>query len=359
MQPPTKVDQMQSLSPTKPIFPWSDQLRVLASIAVVFIHASAEVVVEANPNSIDWHMGNLYDAISRWGVPAFVLVSGALLLDPSKDESPDVFFRKRINRILWPIIFWSVVYFIYRAFWGSGLDLRLAIRSLMIGRPFAHLWYIYMIPGLYLLVPSLRTYIRSSNPLERHVITISLLTLFSLSSVAQVIYYQIPQTELVFTAFVPYVAYFLCGYQLRLLDLDKIETWWLMIAIGGLSVSMIVGTELLTSQLGLIRGLLLYDYLSPPVVIISVAVFILILKLNASNFAGIAFFQRISRTLAPATLGIYLIHPLIIEIFRHNGFSTQTKPAISIPIVTFLAFVLSYISVIALGKIPILKKTVV
>ena len=68
---------------------WTDSTRVLAALAVVMLHAAVPIVAgPAALGSPAWWAGNLYDALVRWCVPAFVMVSGALLLAPHRGEPP-------------------------------------------------------------------------------------------------------------------------------------------------------------------------------------------------------------------------------------------------------------------------------
>jgi len=55
---------------------------------------------------------NIYNSLSKPSVPLFVMLTGALLLMPEKVGEPlSVFFKKRLNRIGLPFLFWGVVYF--------------------------------------------------------------------------------------------------------------------------------------------------------------------------------------------------------------------------------------------------------
>ena len=84
---------------------WLDAARVAAIVAVVLLQVSASVVTQAPLGSTVWWVGNGYDALVRWCVPVFVMVSGALLLDARKTESLATFFRKRAARIGLPLLF--------------------------------------------------------------------------------------------------------------------------------------------------------------------------------------------------------------------------------------------------------------
>jgi surface polysaccharide O-acyltransferase-like enzyme len=88
-----------------------DLLRVLAAFAVVWLHVSAGVVAtKPDVYSEIWWIGNFADSFSRWSVPIFVMVSGALLLSKSSELAPLDFYQKRASRLLAPITFWTLFY---------------------------------------------------------------------------------------------------------------------------------------------------------------------------------------------------------------------------------------------------------
>jgi surface polysaccharide O-acyltransferase-like enzyme len=69
---------------------WIDVLRFFSVFAVVVLQVSGEIVIVirdiSTPNR--W-IGNAIDSDVRWAVSVFVKISGALLLDPFKDDSLD------------------------------------------------------------------------------------------------------------------------------------------------------------------------------------------------------------------------------------------------------------------------------
>jgi len=68
---------------------WVGYLRVLAILAVVAIHVSGLTVVNpATHGSAAWWVAEVLNECTRWAVPMFVLVSGALLLKPSSMDVP-------------------------------------------------------------------------------------------------------------------------------------------------------------------------------------------------------------------------------------------------------------------------------
>src|ERR1035438_6582714 len=104
----------QERAPTIPV----DLIRTLAIIGVIFLHATNDF----SPNRMNqlevvrWVTVDVYQCIARIGVPLFVMLTGALLLQPSKNESIGIFLKKRWARIGLPLIFWGALYFVWTYF---------------------------------------------------------------------------------------------------------------------------------------------------------------------------------------------------------------------------------------------------
>ena len=62
-----------------------DFLRSISCLAVVLIHASAFFVNGAT--NISFHFSNFIDSLSRFSVPVFIMISGALMLDENYNYS--------------------------------------------------------------------------------------------------------------------------------------------------------------------------------------------------------------------------------------------------------------------------------
>ena len=338
---------------------WASTLRVLAALAVVTLHTSHFFVVShGNTPSFAWWFGNTVDAAMRWCVPVFVLVSGALLLDPRHAESPVIFARKRARRVLIPLAFWSAVYLSWRVAFGH-LTLAEVPRLLLEGIPYYHLWYLYMIPGLYLFTPFLRSYIRSSTDRERWYLTGLLLLLASVNSYISSFLRQ--DTQSFFTLFIPYLAYYLAGYQLRTV---KIGQWAPRLLAGpwlACTALTALGTGILVRDYGTsTRGLYLYDYFSPPVMVAAIVVFLLVRWRVETAGRMPPPAARAILAAEPATLGIYVIHALVLAILQQLGAldPARLSPVAGIPLVALFVFGVSYLVTRLFLRLPILAHTV-
>ena len=130
-----------------------DILRILAILAVIMIHVSAPYVINYQPNSIQFTLGNILDSISRIGVPFFVMISGTFMLDENKELSIHK-LSKKILKLLMILIAWS-------AFYALVYNFHDFTNAFLYGH--YHLWYLYFIIGLYLITPILRKFVRKEN----------------------------------------------------------------------------------------------------------------------------------------------------------------------------------------------------
>lgn len=148
-----------------------DLLRVIACYLVMQQHASEyyyigdQLSVVTGSNTF-WI--GIITSLCRTSVPLFVMLSGFLLL-PMQD-SISRFFRKRFTRIVYPFVVWCVIYAIYfMATRGESVgDLALHILHIPVnfGCEIGHLWYIYMLIGLYLVVPIISPWLERAGKRE-------------------------------------------------------------------------------------------------------------------------------------------------------------------------------------------------
>ncbi|MBS1524844.1 MAG: acyltransferase family protein, partial [Bacteroidetes bacterium] len=145
---------------------WINNLRVIALFAVIVLHTASLPLMEyKQAGTTGWLAADFYNALTRFAVPVFVMITGALLL-PREYELGD-FLKRRLTRIVWPFLFWSLVYVGYSwynediVFTGDmSKNIAIVLHQLKYGA-FYHLWYVYMLIGLYLIIPILGRFVRN------------------------------------------------------------------------------------------------------------------------------------------------------------------------------------------------------
>jgi surface polysaccharide O-acyltransferase-like enzyme len=143
-----------------------DTLRTIATLLVIFLHVSS-VYVNTGKNNLTFDasfwVGNIVDSFSRICVPLFILISGMFLV--GRKETFKQSYQKRASRILVPLISWTLIYVLCRVaisfIVDNPIDIKSLLTSVILGRPNYHMWYLFMIIGLYLITPILNNSIYS------------------------------------------------------------------------------------------------------------------------------------------------------------------------------------------------------
>lgn len=365
----------------KPHVVWLDVVRLVAMFTVVCCHCTDpfNFYPDTAPDIEDikfW--GAAYGAALRPCVPLFVMITGALLLPVKGDVS--VFYKKRIPRVFWPFLVWSVFYALFP--WllgvlGFSQDTLLmffpysdeAARSLSLGvsaeyvsqiplnfSPIGvHMWYIYLLIGLYLYLPVFSAWVeKASRRAQRWFLVAWAVTLF-------VPYYQEFVTGYLWGTcswnafgmlyyFAGFNGYLLLGHYLRHTDwsLDKTLAAGVPALVIGYAVTFF-GFRHMTSLPGVTpeQYELFLTYCSPNVVLMTIPLFMLCKKVSVRS-------ELVRKALANLTLcgfGVYMVHYALtgpaVAFARADGVPTSLQ----IPVASVLAFGFSWLAVLALRRV--------
>ena len=334
---------------------WLDNTRVLAIFAVIILHTTSGILSQSAMGSGDWWIGNIYDSLVRWCVPVFVMISGALLLDPQKKETLQVFYSKRLSRILVPLLFWSAFFMLWTVLKGmikgdvpSSLDL---LAQLLSGRPYFHMWFLYMLLGLYVFTPFLRTIVANSTRQEIMLLVVITFFMAILNYMAAKLFDN--YSKIFLNWFLYYLPFFFLGYLIRTQE-HPISRPLLWTVFFSSTLFTALGYFITSRWYGLELGAYFYGYLSVTVIPMSISIMYLCKTLDKPLLSA-----GFVRSMAVLTLGIYLIHPIILEILEYMGFGPLAiNPAISIPFIALFAFCMSFIGAWVISNIPYLKRII-
>lgn len=172
-----------TIQPQKRII-WLDVLRLVALLMVIAGHSVDMYNATPQDDPMNGFWGAFIGSLMRPSVPLFAMMTGLLLL-PVRESAGD-FYRRRIPRVLEPMVIWSAIYYLVP--WLTGvLGMDLSVVSILYPFefspsqdfgdalhniamiPFAfngyttHMWYIYMLIGLYLIMPFFSAWIEKND----------------------------------------------------------------------------------------------------------------------------------------------------------------------------------------------------
>ena len=351
---------------------WLDVVRFIAMFTVVCCHCTDpfNFYPGTAPNIGEIKLwGAIYGSVLRPCVPLFVMITGALLLPVRGDTS--TFYKKRIPRVFYPFLIWSVLYNLFP--WITGL-LGLNPQIILDFFPYAgeevmqqsfsvslkyilmipfnfsilavHMWYIYLLIGLYLYLPVFSAWVEKASERAKLMFLLAWGVTLLLPY-----YYQFVSNYLWGTcswnsfgmlyAFAGFNGYLLLGHYLKNLEWSLKKT----LAIGipmfavGYAVTFL-GFRHITALPEYTDEMLelFFTYCSLNVVMMTIPVFMLAKKVKVNS-------ERMKKALANLTVcgfGIYMIH------YFFTGPSVVLMRAIDmpiglqIPVAAILAFAVSW-----------------
>lgn len=354
---------------------WLDVVRLIAMFTVVCCHCTDPFnFYPGDAPNIDeikfW--GAVYGSVLRPCVPLFVMITGALLLPVRGDAS--VFYKKRIPRVLFPFLIWSVLYNLFP--WVTGLlglspqvildffpyagedvmrqSLSVAVRYIL-EIPFnfsilaVHMWYIYLLIGLYLYMPIFSAWVEKASERAKLgfllVWGVTLFLPYYNQFVAQYLWGTCSWNAFgMLYVFAGFNGYLLLGHYLKRIDWSLRKT----LAIG--IPMFIVGYIITFFGFRYISALpeytpemyeLFFTYCSINVVMMTIPIFMLAKKAEIRS-------ERVRKALANLTLcgfGIYMVHYFLAGPSVLLMRALNVPISIQIPFAAVVAFCISWLFV--------------
>ena len=261
------------LSP-KPVTHWVDLVRVVAIFLVVVIHVSGQLTnVWGQIPAAQWIVADVYGGIARVSVPLFFMISGYLLLP--RTESLGDFYSRRIPKIVIPLLVWSLIYLAWFCGGHPGTCTPGLVQNLLLVQgTYYHLWFLYSLLGIYLVLPLLRLMVRPDVDRRLLWYFIGLWLIFQpgWTILQQFFHLYINITALMATNFLPY---FFLGYLLGEMALSRrVMIASILLFVFG-SCATILGAYLMARSTGAYNGFF-YDFLGFNVIFASAGAFVLL-----------------------------------------------------------------------------------
>ena len=331
-------------------------LRDISCAAVIVLHlfASANILFADEMTDAQRLYGNLIVNCMMWAVPCFVMVTGALLLDQEREVTCKKIFKRYIPRVLGALIIFGEVFAVFDMYMdtkGFRIDKVLeGFYKIFTGTSWSHLWYLYLLLGLYALLPFYRKIAKTSSKGEIkylllvYIIFISVLPLTQIWGVKSGFYIHVSTI---------YPCYLFLGYALAkeiLKGTKKVAVLTFAVGIAGVSIATICGIKYQMENIEIF-----YGYSSVFVIFMAVGVFSLVQKLKL-NAEGILW--KFIECMDGCSFGIYILHMVLVRlILRYWNVNPYIgHSALNFTGLFFIIFIISFLATWCLKKIPGIKR---
>lgn len=330
---------------------WIDNLRAVCAIGIVLLHVAAKMSRNYDKVSEnDWLISNFYINLARFGVPIFIMMTGLLSLGKQYTFKH---FTKKFSRVLVPFLFWSFIYIIFKILilhfknhiiLNFNFVIEYSYLELVTGVAY-HMWYIYMLLRIYLLLPLINQWIMVSNQKQQLCFMIvCFLVLFIFCKFFDTIY-----LSNYIMRYAEFLGYLVLGYYLvRRKYKYNIKYYIISCIIIFLLSYLYICFDSYTAT---INSGVYTEQFKPWDLFQALSVFLLFYLVPIFNKKN-----KILSLISEYSYGIYLIHVLIIGLFDNIGLDALSfNPLFSIPIITFCTLIISILLLYILNKLPLGK----
>lgn len=339
-----------------------DLLRVMACYMVIQVHAGEFFYIGPVGNVINGDNAfwvNLYNSVCRSAVPLFVMLTGYFLL-PIQEE-PAQFFRKRFTRVVIPFLFWCVAYAFYQFFRGQ-VDFVTACLNIFkipvnFGTEVGHLWYVYMLMGLYLFAPIISPWLKTASRKSIE-LYLGLWGVTLLLPYIHLIYPEVlgecfwNKTPMLYY-FSGLLGYMVLAFYLRTYMLEK-KSWNIPVGIVLLVVGYGITWYGFHERLGVAEYVpqleITWGYECINAAMVATGIFLLIKNVKVKN--ADACCPRTITDISLKSYGIYLVHIMLLNIFFDLFNDLFESAMIKIPLLAVCTFITSYIVIKILSYLP-------
>jgi len=289
-----------------------DILRIIATFGVLLNHIplAAVHIFDKQATDIDRFIVNGNVHVMHPAVLLFVMITGALLLQPERQ----IDYRKMLTKYVWRMVVilaivgslfaWMEIYFADKHF-ALG-QISLALMNTLGGHTWKHMWYLYMLIGLYLVTPLLKAGVNHLSEYDLDwLIGIGLVFTTVVPGITK---YTGIEVGIKFPITIQYVFIMLLGYRLCKVSWGSASMWG-VVALVFAAVYMLFGyLEYVEGHKSLIW---LSGYTSPMMVVYSAAIFLFVkeLPLKYDRFLAVG-----GGKFSQDSFGIYVFHMLWVNV---------------------------------------------
>lgn len=329
-----------------PIF-YLDFLRFIAVIAVISIHVLGpfRYLYGEIPDS-EWLAAMGINSLTRWAVPVFMMISGALLLSTERVFNCEQYLSKRLAKVVIPFVGWTAIYAVVAGITAGSVNQTIQVIQGSANEPaWYHLWFFYDFIPLYFVIPFLMVALKKLPDQLIQLLLVICVVMFFMK--------WLKVESFLLQNIVLYSGYLIVGWYLFNRDNREQLELWLIAGISMLLLNFFGSWELALKSGQYSSFFMGYKTLNT---LIIAAMLFVVAQTYADKITG--KLRIVIAVISKYSLGIYLLHPLLLIPIRdlNNGFySFFVSNWLAIPIITIIVLLVSLWCTMVLVKIPVIK----
>lgn len=303
-----------------------DVLNCLAIFGVLVQH-TAQIAHQGDPNLRVTIIGNILQSIFIPAVGIFLMNSGAMLFDYRERQSTATFFKKRVSRVLIPFLIWSVFYYWYGhnyyafpgVFHHNIFTLHNFLQSFIDNKINSLFWFFYVIIQLYIATPVLSVLAKKHNDLIAYIVYVNLIVVGLFQYLFGLKHFDLASGNISVPILVSsWLGYFAMGYLVKVNYFSR-KTENVFIVIGSVTFIANIINDLLKMKNVWLNNVSTMFY--------TFALYFVVKRMceDISNHQRFHFLHQLFAVLSSASLGIYILHPIFLQMLDWFTFHATPK----------------------------------
>ncbi len=334
-----------------------DCLRATACLFIILLHTTYSTVLMYAGEMTFWRaaVGAMVQHNLMWAVPCFIMVTGALLLPPEKRITYSALFKKYIARMMKAIVLFGVLFVVLEMIFNpsqrTGAHFLNGLYEVFAGDSWSHMWYLYCLLGLYLLMPLYKKVSELAG--ERDMLYLmGIYTLFlsvvpCLQAVGVRCGFYVHVSSI-------YPLYLFMGYWLKRWGMKYRRAWYGAAFLA--ATAAIAALSYVRVRWGVAQLDVLFEYNSPLVIVQALGIAGWFFHMSDEPSAVKTVLANIDRH----SFGVYLIHMAYVRLlFKHLHFDPFHYGGMAGVLLTAaIAFGAAYVTDLVMKRIPVVKDVV-
>ncbi|NOH81837.1 acyltransferase [Vibrio sp. RE86] len=302
-----------------------DLLRCVAAVAVIAIHVLAPYRHELGVIPFgEWATAVGVNSVTRWAVPVFILITGALMLSDTRPFDAKYYVKRRLGKVLVPFLIWSLFYALLSGLTATGYDYSITSEVLAESPSHAtyyHLGFFYYFIPLYFVIPLFQFVVKQSGPSALY----AFVAVWLLTSLLYLMKIDGPwSNELwLYSGYLP-LGYLL--YQRVPLTKGMVSLFALLGGVALFITAYMVITNSVAAEQYTVGRWLSYKTLN---VIFAASMIFMLCRYFGEGLSSQA--NKVVGFISQHSLGIYILHPIFLWPMKEFGWY-QGHPAWVIPV---------------------------
>ena len=316
-----------------------DFLRAFAIIAVIICHVNHFFGPLVGTTQIVAQM--TFHDIGRIGVPIFLMISGALILNRPYPDLTE-FLKKRFTRIIYPFIFWIILILVQLQYYRYN---EAFLWNTFIGEP-SITWYFWVLIGIYLFLPVLNSFVKEYGESGlKYFLSIWFILMILKTFNAYPLWTNYDLSYFAGYVGYPVLGYYLANKEFKISD-SKVCLLGLITLISSLSVFVYLN-YFNSPYISMI-------YQNVPIIFMGTGLFLFVKyldKLNKFNSIKDNFIGKAIISLSVCSYGMYFSHVLVVKFLSYYNPHSHLMFPVMFVLIILLSWLLPYV----LSKIPYVK----